>query len=113
MQKKQNTFYLVFNNLDAVFQKNGDNKYLTFSSTEKYRIMLENYTEIFDEIAEQIQLITGDEVKYTRDILKIKFKTSSIFLKYNEYHPQISLYGCFYEYTDPLDFFKPVNSSDM
>ena len=74
--KKQNTFYLVFNNLDAVFQKDGDNTYLIFSLTEKNRIMLENYTEIFDEIAEQIQSITGDEINYTRDILKIKFKTS-------------------------------------
>ena len=42
--KKQNTFYLVFNNLDAVFQKDGDNTYLIFSLTEKNRIMLENYT---------------------------------------------------------------------
>ena len=46
--KKQNTFYLVFNDLDAVFQKNDDKKYLIFNSTEKNRIMLENYTEIFD-----------------------------------------------------------------
>ena len=35
MQRKQNTFYLAFNNLDAVFQKTDDNKYLMFSSTEK------------------------------------------------------------------------------
>ena len=76
--------------------------------------MLENYTEIFDEIADQIQSITGDEVKCTRDILKIKFETnddlpldvvinipvcvivvSNIFLEDNEYHPQISLHDCF------------------
>ena len=104
------------------FKKNGDNKYLIFSSTEKNRIMLENYTEIFDEIAERTESITDDEVKYTRDILKLTFKTSddlpldetiniplcvidvsSIFLEDNEYHPQISLYDCFYEYTNPLD----------
>ena len=38
MQKtktKKNTFYLVFNNSDGVFNKSGDNKYLIFSSTEK------------------------------------------------------------------------------
>ena len=45
---RQNTLYLVFNNLDGVFQRIGDNKYLIFSSTEKSRIMLENYTELFD-----------------------------------------------------------------
>ena len=30
-----NTLYLVFNNLDGVFQRSGENKYLMFSSTEK------------------------------------------------------------------------------
>ena len=36
--------YLAFNDLDAVFRKSGENKYLAFSSTEKKRTMLENYT---------------------------------------------------------------------
>ena len=72
---RQSTLYLVFNNLDGVFQS-GDNKYLIFSSAEKNRIMLENYTELFDDIAEQIELLTNDKVKYSEDILKIKFKTS-------------------------------------
>ena len=84
--------------------------------------MLENYTEIFDQIEEQIESITGDEIKYSKDILKVKFKTNddlpfgevinipvcvivinSIFQENNEYYPQISLYDCFYECTDPLD----------
>ena len=84
--------------------------------------MLENYTELFDEIAEQIEQIAGDKVKYSKDILKVKFKTnddlpfgeiidipvcviniSSIFQENNEYYPQISLYDCFYECTNPLD----------
>ena len=114
-----NTLYLVFNNLDGVFQRSGGNKYLIFSSTEKNRIMLENYAEIFDKIAEQIELMTDDEVKSSKDIMKIKFKTSddlpfgeiinipvcvtivsSIFKEKNEYHPQILLYDCFYEYEE-------------
>ena len=122
MQKKQNTFYLVFNNLDGVFNKSGDNKYLIFSSTEKNRVMLENYAEVFDEITEQIESITGGEVKYSKDTLKVKLKASddlpfgeiinvpvcvivisSIFQENNEYYPQISLDDCFYEYTNPLD----------
>ena len=41
---KMDNFYLVFNYLDAVFRKSGKNKYLIFSSTEKNRTMLENYT---------------------------------------------------------------------
>ena len=52
-----NTLYLVFNNLDGVFQKSGKDKYLILSSTEKNRIMLEKifFSELFDEIAEEIQ----------------------------------------------------------
>ena len=39
--------------------------------------MLENYTELFDEIAEQIELMTDDEVRYSNDIMKTKVKTSN------------------------------------
>ena len=113
---RQNALYLVFNNLDGIFQRSGGNKYLIFSSTEKSRIILENYTELFNEIAEQIELMTDDKVKYCKDTLKIKFKTSDdlpfdetinilvcvcviivscIFQENNEYHPQISLYDFF------------------
>ena len=114
-----NTLYLVFNNLDGVFQRSGENKHLIFSSAGKNRITLENYTELFDEIAEQIELMTAE---YSKDIMEIKFKTSddlpfgekinipvcviivsSIFKEINEYHPQVLLNDCFYEYTNPLD----------
>ena len=69
--------------------------------------MLKNYTELWDEIKEQIELITGDKVtKYSKDFMKIRFNTnddsplnkiinipvcvvitSSIFKEDNEYHP--------------------------
>ena len=41
-----NTLYLVFNNLDGYFKKSGQDKYLITASTEKNRIMLENYREV-------------------------------------------------------------------
>ena len=81
--------------------------------------MLENYTELFHEISEQIELMTDDEVKYSKNIMKMKFKTSddlpfgkiinisvcviivsSIFKEKNEYHPQVLLYDCLCEYED-------------
>ena len=86
-----NTFYLVFNNLDAYIGKSGENGYLIFASTEKIKIMLKNYTELWDEIKNQIELITGDKVtkyskyflitgdkvtKYSKDFMKIRFKTN-------------------------------------
>ena len=57
-----NTLYLVFNNLDAYIEKSGEDRYLIFASTEKNISMLKNYTELRDEIKEQIELITGDKV---------------------------------------------------
>ena len=45
-----NALYLVFNNLDAYIEKSGEKRYLIFVSTEKNKIMLKNYTELWDEI---------------------------------------------------------------
>ena len=116
------TLYLVFNNLDGCF-KSGADKYLIFSSTEKNKTMLENYTELFDDIKEQIKLITGDKMfNNGKDFMKIKFKTnddlpynkdmnipvcviiiSSIFKEEDEYYRQVLLHDCFYEYDNPSD----------
>ena len=38
---KIDKLYLLFNDLDAVFEESDQNKYLIFSSTKKNRIMLE------------------------------------------------------------------------
>ena len=38
---------------------------------------MENYTELSDEIKEQIELITGDKViKYGKNFMKIKFESN-------------------------------------
>ena len=79
--------------------------------------MLENYTEIFAEIADQIESIDGnDKVRYYKDIMRIKIKTnddivfneiitisvcvivvSSVFKEYDGYYAKIALHDCFYE----------------
>ena len=120
---KVDNLYLVFNDLDVMFRKSGKYKYLIFSSTEKKnRTMLENYTELFDKIAEQNGLKSDDKVRYHEDIMRIKFKTnddltlnriinipvcvivvSSIFFEDGDYYPQISLHDYFYEYNDSPD----------
>ena len=117
---KFDNLYLVFNDLDVMFEESGQNKYLIFSSTEKNRIMLENYLNIFDNVAEQNELMADDNIQYCKDFLKIKFKTnddsrfneiinipvcvinlSSILKQDNEYYPQVFLYDCYYEYDIP------------
>ena len=79
--------------------------------------MLKNYIEMWDEIKEQIELITDDIVaKYSKDFMKIRFKTNDdlplnkvinilvcvvieniIFKEDGEYYPQVLLHDCFYE----------------
>ena len=79
--------------------------------------MLKYYTELWEEIKEQIKLIKDDKVKYAKNIVKIKFETddklpldkiihipecvlivSSVFKEDYKYHPQVLLHGCSYEY---------------
>ena len=72
-----NSLYLVFNNLDEYIEKSGENKYLIFTSTDKNGKTLENYTELWNEIKEQIELISGNKViKYEQDFIKIKFQSN-------------------------------------
>ena len=72
-----NTLYLVFNNLDPYIEKSGENRYLIFASTEKNKSILGIYKELWDEIKDQIELITSNKViKYGKDFMKIKFKTN-------------------------------------
>ena len=118
-----NTLYLVFNNLDACIEKSGENRYLIFATTDKNEIMLKNYTELWDEMKEQIELITGDKkIKYSKDFMKKRFKTnddlplskitkipvcvvivSSIFKEDGKYYPQLLLHDCFYEYEENIN----------
>ena len=46
------SLYLVFNNLDAYIEESGENRYLILASTEKSKIMLKSYTELWNEIKE-------------------------------------------------------------
>ena len=82
-------------------------------------MILENYTELFDETAEQIESMSEDKVKYCKYIMRINFKKSdnlmfneiinspvcvivvgSVFKENDDYYPQISLHDCFYEHND-------------
>ena len=113
-----NSLYLVFNNLDAHIEKSGENKYLIFASREKNRKALENYTELWNEIKKQIELISGNKViKYGKGFMKIKFESNddlplgkilnnsvciiivrSVFEEDRKNYPQVLLHECLYEY---------------
>ena len=78
----KNSFYLVFNNVDAYIEYNptdndSETKYLVFASTDKNREALENYTELWDEIKDQIGTINGDNpIKYGKDFIKARFESN-------------------------------------
>ena len=63
--------------MDAYIEKSGEYKYLIFTSTDQNGKALENYTELWNEIKEQIELISGSKViKYGKDFIKIKFESN-------------------------------------
>ena len=50
---------------------------MIFASTDKNGKALEDYTEVWDEIKEQIELITlYKAIKYGKDVMKIKFESN-------------------------------------
>ena len=70
-----NSLYLVFNDADAYIEQYNENKYLVCALTDKNKEALENYTELWDEIKNEIEAIRGIEpIKYEKDLMKIKFE---------------------------------------
>ena len=70
------SLYLIFNNVDAYIEENNEDKYLIFAVTDKSKEALENYTELWDEIKDQIETISGNKpIEYKKDFMKIKFES--------------------------------------
>ena len=113
-----NSLYLVFNNIDAYTEENNEDKYLTFTSTDKNKDALEDYTKLWDEIKDQIETISGNKsIEYKKDFVKIRFESDDnlslwkilnipvciivarfVFQESNNYSPQVYLHECSYEY---------------
>ena len=119
-----NSRYLIFNNVDAYIEYNptqndSETKYLVFASTDKNKEALENYTELWDEVKDQIKTISGDNpIEYGKDFMKARFESNddlplgkilnifvciivveSVFQRDNNYYPQVLLheYMCKHE----------------
>ena len=100
--------------------RSAKNKYLIFASTDNNEMVLGDYTEIWNTIKKQIELISGNKViKYSKDFMKIQFESddnSSIskiinvpvcviiirgaFEEDSKYYPQVLLHDCFYEHEE-------------
>ena len=66
----------------------------------KNKEALENYTKLWDETKDQIELISGKKrIKYAKDFMKIRFESdNNLLLGNNNYYRQVSLHECLYEY---------------
>ena len=91
---------------------------MIFASTDKNKEALENYTELWDEIKDQIDAIGGSKpIEYKEDFMKIKFESDddlplgkilripvcvrvpgSVFQEDNNYS-QVYLHECLYEHS--------------
>ena len=68
-----NPLYVIIGEVDGYIEENNGNKYLTFPSTDKKK-MLEKYIKFWDEIKYYIQTINDDKSgEYDKDYMKIKF----------------------------------------
>ena len=118
-----NSLYLVFNKLDAYIEKSDENKYLIFVSTDKNKMVLGDYTEIWDEIKEQTVLISSNKmIKYSKDFMKITFESDDdlpiskiinlplcvtiirgVFEGNSKYYPKVLLHECFYKHEEDIN----------
>ena len=96
---------------------------MIFASIDKNGKALGNYTELWNKIKEQIELISGNKViKYEKDFMKIKFESNddlpmgkilnilvciiivrSVFKKDGKYYPQVLLHECLHEYEKQMN----------
>ena len=91
---------------------------MIFAPADKNKEVLENWTEFWYEIKDQIEAVSDVKpIKYEKDFMKIKFESNddlplgkilsipvcivtvrSVFQEDNNYYPQAYLHECLYEY---------------
>ena len=59
--ESENPLDIIFNNVDWYIEESYGDIYLIFASTDKNKEALEKYTELWDEIKNQIETINGGE----------------------------------------------------
>ena len=74
-----NPLYLIIGKAIGHIEENNGNKYLVFDSTDENKEVLKKYTELWDGIKNEIEIINGgkkgecNSVEYGQDFMKIKF----------------------------------------
>ena len=69
-----NPLYLIIGKVDGHIEEKNGSKYLVFDSTDENKEVLKKYTELWDEIKNEIETINGGKKgEYGNDFMKIKF----------------------------------------
>ena len=69
-----NPLYLITGKVDGHIEEINGNKYLIFDSTDENKEVLKKYTELWDEIKNEIETINSSKKsEYDKDFMKIKF----------------------------------------
>ena len=109
--------YLINDKVDGHISENNESKCLIFDSADENKEVLKKYTELCDEIKNEIETINGGKKgKYGKDFMKIKFNTDDnlpldkllklhiltiivrcIFEEDGKFYAQLYLDDCLYE----------------
>ena len=112
-----NLLYLIIGDVNRYIEESNGNKYLTFSSTDRNKKVLEKYTKLLDKIKYHIQTIHANKSgEYDKDYMKIKFNSDedlplnkilklhlltiivrSVFEEDGKYYRQVFLDECLYK----------------
>ena len=112
-----NLLYLIIGDINRYIEESNGNKYLTFSSTDRNKKVLEKYTKLLDKIKYHIQTIHANKSsEYDKDYMKIKFNSDedlplnkilklhlltiivrSVFEEDGKYYRQVFLDECLYK----------------
>ena len=112
-----NPLYLIIGKVDRFIEEKNGSRYLVFNSADENKEVLKEYTELWDEIKNEIKTLNGGkEFKYDKDFMTIKFDSNddlplnkslkfptmtmlvrSVFEEYGKFYPRIYLDECLYE----------------
>ena len=112
-----NALYLIIAEVDGYTEENNGNKYLTFSSADNNKKVLQKYTKFWDEIKYHTHTINAVKSgEYDKDYMNIKFYSDDdlplneilklhmltitvrfVFEEDGKYYPQHFLDECLYE----------------
>ena len=71
-----NPLYFIIGEVDGYIEEKNGNKYFIFASTDKNKKVLEIYTELWNDIKNQIKTTNcGKPGEHEKDFMKIKFNS--------------------------------------